>query len=264
MQVVEPHSAFAITVYGVAMIASVVMTPLIGIIGPFNGGNAPTPNEVYFLPAGYVFSVWGLIYGGFILIGVWMIRCADVLPLRFHAAAPWLVTTALGNVAWIAFAGRHQWEVLTVPMLLVMELSAWMAYVHLGLHQSQKPWWTRTERLLHIPLRVYVGWLSVATVANTASVLGNLNWGGFGISPVIWTVMMLGVATAVAGIVGYFVNEDNVYRAVFVWAFIGIAVKQWATQPVAMTALLMSAILVVTILFSTFSNKYHQLINHTS
>jgi hypothetical protein len=92
------------------------------------------------------------------------------------------------------------------------------------------------ERWQQAALRAYVGWLSVATIANTSAALIALRWDGWGIAPQVWAVIMLVVATGVAWVVGRVVNDDNVYRAVFVLAFMGIVVQQWDVPIIVWTA----------------------------
>jgi hypothetical protein len=134
-----------------------------------------------------------------------------------------------------------------------MEVSAWIAYFKLDV--ANNAGFPRTERFLHIPLQIYVGWLSVATVANTAAALNVLRWDGFGISPITWTVIMLIVSTILAGIVGWLVKDDNIYRAVFAWAFIGIVVEQRNVPIVALTASIMTIIILLMIVVTNLRNR---------
>lgn len=42
-----------------------------------------------------------------------------------------------------------------------------------------------------LPFSVYLGWISVATIANISYVLVEIGWVGFGISEVVWTIVCL-------------------------------------------------------------------------
>jgi len=139
-------------------------------------------------------------------------------------ALPWLAGTALGNVLWIAFASSLPTVPWTVPVLVFMEVTAWVAYFKLGIDRRETA--SVTEKWLQAAVRVYVGWLSVATIANTSAALIVLRWDGWGIAPEVWAMIMLVVATILAGVAGRFVNHDNIYCAVFIYAFIGIIVEQ--------------------------------------
>src|SRR5690606_32131127 len=97
--------------------------------------------------------------------------------------------------------------------------------------------------LIHIPFSVYLGWITVATVANASYVLYDANWDGFGIGGPVWAAIMLVIAAAVtlAIIVRH---RDIAYTAVIVWALVGIIVKQSETPVVAVTAGVMTAVVV--------------------
>jgi len=82
---------------------------------------------------------------------------------------------------------------------------------------------------------VYLGWISVATIANITDWLYFVGWGGLGIAPQTWAIIMLAVASAV-GLGMAFTRRDVGYLSVFVWAFAGIAVKQVAAPGVVSAA----------------------------
>jgi hypothetical protein len=80
------------------------------------------------------------------------------------------------------------------------------------------------------PFSLYLGWISVATIANFSAVL-SLVWDGRPLSPVAWTVSLMLVAAALA-LVMLARHGDYVYAAVIVWALAGIWVKQAALAPI--------------------------------
>jgi hypothetical protein len=75
------------------------------------------------------------------------------------------------------------------------------------------------------PCGLYLGWISVATIANAADVLWINGWDAWGIAPQVWTVTMLGVATTL-GAVMVWRRRDVIFPLVLVWAFVGIADRQ--------------------------------------
>ena len=94
----------------------------------------------------------------------------------------------------------------------------------------------------------------MATIANMAAVLNVLGWDGWGISPVTWTVIMTAAGTGLAWEVGRQLNHDNIYRAVFVWAFVAIFVKQQAYPAVAWSALVAAGV-VLAMIVGTFPRQ---------
>lgn len=214
---------------------SVSVTPFVGLFGPFRDGNlAGQRTGELFQLAGYAFSIWAVIYSGLFALGIWQGLAGQADNARARRAAPWLSATAIGNIVWIFLAGSAFAIPWTVPVLVFMGITGWVAYFRLQVGNPDLP---TVERRLHIPLQIYVGWLSVATVANSAAVLSALGWNGWGISPVTWTIIMLVAAVGVAWLVGRLVGDDNIYRGVFVWAFVALFVEQQAYPLVAWSAL---------------------------
>ena len=107
---------------------------------------------------------------------------------------------------------------------------------------------------MKIPFSIYLGWITVATIANATSLLDYIGWGGFGIAPEVWAVIMLVVATAV-GLLFSLREHDIAYVLVLIWAFVGIAVSQWDTPVVAWTALAMSVVLGLALLAGRFVGR---------
>ena len=106
-------------------------------------------------------------------------------------------------------------------------------YLTLGIGRKQVSAGMRW--FVHLPFSIYLGWITVATIANVTSVLYFWNWDGWGISPEMWTVIMLLVATAVGGLMS-FSRGDIAYAAVLIWAFVGIALKHSANPTVSTAA----------------------------
>jgi hypothetical protein len=189
--------------------------------------------HVYVIPAGYVFSIWGLIYTLLGAFTVW-----QALPRNREAAVlrdlGWLpaLSGAL-NSAWIVLF-QYRVFVLTVPVIVALLIT--LITIHFRLWANRTTLHGRTYWLIRAPWSVYLGWITVATIANVAQTLSSLGFDGFGIEPTLIAagVLVLGLAIA-ARFVGRF--GDAAYGWVIVWAYVGVAVKEWATPTVAVTAL---------------------------
>jgi len=199
---------------------------------PLNGqstGEISDRFSIYFVPAGYVFSIWGLIYIGLIAFAIY-----QALPnqreneiIKKISPAYWIGN--LANSAWI-FLWHFEFFPLTLIAMLILLASLLYIYVQLGgpssgLENGQK-WFVNT------PFSIYLGWISVATIANFSQVLFFLGWGGWGISPAIWAVILLAIATLL-GLLMLWRETDRPYALVLVWAIIGIASSQADTPLVA-------------------------------
>ncbi|MBN8210674.1 tryptophan-rich sensory protein [Bacillus sp. NTK071] len=213
---------------------------------PLNGqttGEISNKLNVLFTPAGYVFSIWGLIY---ILLGIWIIRqfpsSRRNLPL-YQETSGLFVLSCLLNTLWI-FMWHYEFFGLSVIVMLLLLITLIRLYV------SVKAAGASFFDLL--PFSVYLGWISVATIANISYYLTYVDWDGFGISDSIWTVLLLLVATVLA--LTFLKNENDwVYPLVFVWAFIGIGIKnQNADVPLVVYSsyTLAALILIITLLYS--------------
>jgi hypothetical protein len=111
--------------------------------------------------------------------------------------------------------------------------------------------------LVHLPFSIYLGWITVATIANVTALLSYWNWSGWGIGPEAWTVIMLAIATAVGGLVS-FTRGDIAYAAVLIWAFAGIAVKHSDTSAVATAAWAATAATAILLIAGTYVHRRQQ------
>ncbi|MCP3029835.1 tryptophan-rich sensory protein [Halobacillus sp. A1] len=185
---------------------------------PLNGqttGDISNRLNVLFTPAGYVFSIWGFIY---ILLGIWIISqfpsSRRNLPV-YQTTSFLFVLSSILNSLWI-FMWHYEFFGLSVIVMLLLLTTLIRLYVKAKAADA--------SFLELLPFSVYLGWISVATITNISYYLTYIGWNGFGISESIWTFVLLIVAVTLAL---YFMRseKDWVYPLVFVWAFIGIGVK---------------------------------------
>lgn len=222
----------------------VVLVNALANILPINGqttGEISNKLDVLFTPAGYVFGIWGLIY---FLLFTWTIgqfpSSRRNLPV-YQKATPLYVLSSAFNIAWI-FLWHYEFFLLSVFVMIGLLITLIRLY-HVIKNEKTTFW-----ELL--PFSVYLGWISVATIANISYYLKYIGWNGFGLSDVAWTIIMLVIATLLAF---YFTNKNNdrFYPLVFVWAFIGIGVKNAASYPsVSTTSYMLAAIILIGIFFS--------------
>jgi hypothetical protein len=126
--------------------------------------------------------------------------------------------------------------------------------IYLQLRTGQ-PVVTAGERwLVRLPFSIYLGWVSVATIANVATTLEYLKWDGAGIPPQVWAVIMLGIGLVLALAISL-MRSDVAYVAVLIWAYVGIAVKQSATPLVAYAALASTGALVILVVLAVLRSR---------
>lgn len=215
----------------IATSATVVINGLANAL-PLNGqttGEISARFRVYFVPAGYVFSIWGLIYVGLILYTVYQALPGQRDNPRLRATGYLFALSCAANIAWL-FLWHYEYFLLTLVAMGALLLLLIAIYLRLGIGQVAVS--TAERWLVHLPFSIYLGWISVATIANVTSVLDYLNWGGWGIRAEFWTMIML-LAGVVLAFAMALTRGDLAYGLVIVWAFVGIAVKHSVVPRVA-------------------------------
>ena len=211
----------------IAVVLVTIGTIIINILAdalPINGLNTGRISDgfhVYFVPAGYVFAIWGIIYIGMIAYAIYQALPAQRENPRLQATGWWVVLGGLANSAWI-FLWHYEQFVGTLGAMLVLLASLIAIYLRLGIDRTKV---SRAETwAVRVPFSVYLGWITVATVANVTDVLDFVKWNQFGISSEVWMVMIL-TAVLVITVLMNFMRRDLAYALVILWALAGIAVK---------------------------------------
>ena len=225
----------------VSLLATVIVNGLATTL-PLNGKTTAELSDMYpnlFVPAGYVFSIWGVIY--LLLLGFAIYQFS---PKRRHEEflgkiGYYFALSALANVSWI-FLWHYEQVLLSILPMFVLLASLIMIYLRLDIGRWEN---TRKDRLLDsLPYSLYLGWITDAPIANVTAALVKLNWGGFGLGEVTWTVVMIVVAVVLTGI-NILTRRDIGYSLVIVWALGGIYVKQSSIQIISMASILGMALI---------------------
>jgi hypothetical protein len=233
-----------------ALVATIAVNGLANAL-PLNNkttGEISDQFDVYFVPAGYVFSIWGLIYLGLIAYAVYQALSAQRENPRLQQIGYLFALSCGANIGWL-FLWHYEQIALTLWPMLALLLLLIGIYELLGAGRAQV---SAAERwLVHVPFSIYLGWITVATIANATTVLYDAGWGGWGISPEAWTVIMLIAATTIASMVSLR-RGDVAYVLVIVWAFVGIAVKHYDTPVVAIVAWAMAGVAAIMLVVGAY------------
>jgi hypothetical protein len=208
---------------GVTLAVNTLATTL-----PINGQNTGAISdtfEVYFKPAGYAFSIWGWIY---LLLSVY--AGLQLLPSRrdnllFDRIGFWFIISCVFNAGWI-FA----WHYLMFPLTLVIMLALLATLVRIYILFDDAALTPADRWLVRMPFRVYLGWITVATLANATIVLADAGFTG---GPE-WAAVLIAAGLIVAVLVPV-PRKDIAYLLVLAWAFRAIAVK-FPAEPVITTS----------------------------
>jgi benzodiazapine receptor len=235
-----------------ANVAAFVVTILVNALATtavLNGKSTAEISDLYetlVTPAGYVFSIWSVIY---ILLFVFIVFQA--LPSQKEKAfqkevGVLFVLSSVFNVVWIFL---WQYEYITLSVLPMFALLATLIATYLRLNIGKSTVSLREKLTVHLPFSVYLGWITVATIADIAAALVSINWDGLGLSDVTWAVLVIVIALIITLLVT-FTRRDIAYGLVLIWALVGIAVKQSGYQNVVTTAEASAIIIAVALALS--------------
>jgi hypothetical protein len=242
----------------VAIVASIVVNTISNIF-PLNGTNVGKLSNtllapVQITPANYAFAIWGVVYLGLLAYGLYQFQSTERHNPRLVRGGYLLTIACIAQCAWIyLFLGRL--FALSIVAMLGILLPLIALYQCLGIGYQNI---SKQERwFLHIPISIYLGWITVATVVNVASTLYVNEWNGWGIPATAWTVLMMVVSAAIASYV-YIERHDTAYTLVIVWALLGIAIRQIGTPPIAVTGFVGSIALLLLLAneFKALSKTY--------
>ena len=211
----------------ITVVLVTLITIVINILAnalPINGlntGQISDTFKVYFVPAGYVFSIWGIIYIGLIAYAVYQAIPSQREIPRLQATGWWVALGGLANCAWI-FLWQYEIFIWTVAAMLILLASLIVVYLRLGIGRTKVS--TGETWAVRIPFSIYLGWITVATVADISDVLWYVKWNQFGISAAAWMVVILGAVLIIAGLMN-FLRRDIAYALVILWALAGITVR---------------------------------------
>lgn len=225
----------------VAYIATLVINflsqagPGIGIaLFPNTVQDLANSRAVLFLPANYVFGIWGLIYTA---LGAYVIYQA--LPRqrssRIHNAIGWwFIVTCAANSIWLVLFLYDLVAASTLAMLVLLGALI-VIYLRLGIGRaavSRGEYWA-----VHFGFSVYLGWITVATVANVATALyqAGAETSFIGLPADLWTIVVMAVAALIAGAM-LLRHRDVAFAGVIVWALIGIFARPFTTEVYAIVS----------------------------
>jgi benzodiazapine receptor len=214
------------------------------LIGGQDTAAVSNNNPTLITPAGYVFSIWGVIY---ILLGVFVVYQA--LPRErssdYHGKISWLfVFSSLINIAWI-FVWQFESLILSVVLIFALLLTLIAIYLRLDIGRSKVK---ASERLaVHLPFSVYLGWITIASIADVAVTLTAYNWDGFGIGPEVWAIIVVAVALAITMLM-LGIRKDVAYALVVIWALVGIGVNHSGNPTVVLLTQISSILVGIAVL----------------
>jgi hypothetical protein len=218
-----------------AVLGSIAINTLSNVF-PLNGVSVGNLSNTLFasvqiIPANYAFAIWGLIYIGLIALGIYQLQPTQRENPRLQRSGYLLTIACIAQCAWIYLFLARLFPLSNLAMLGIL-VPLMVMYQRLGIGREGV---SRQERwFIHLPISIYLGWISVATIVNVAIGLYSLKWDGWGIAPSVWTVVMMAISSIIAAVIS-FKRHDTAYVLVIIWAVVAIAIRQVNTPLIAMT-----------------------------
>ncbi|MBE9040384.1 tryptophan-rich sensory protein [Oscillatoriales cyanobacterium LEGE 11467] len=188
--------------------------------------------DVLVTPANYAFSIWGLIYLGLIGFGIYQLQPPQRKHPDLRKLGYLLVASSIAQILWV-FLFQWRFFVLSLGAMVAILLPLIWAYRKLRIGKKLVP--LKFKWLVHIPVSIYLAWISVATIVNAAVALYAIDWQGWGISTVSWTIAMVAVA-ALLGAIVVGRRRDLAFPGVVVWALVAIAIRHTEIPSIAIAS----------------------------
>ena len=211
-------------IFNAAAFLIMIVVNALSVILPLNGIDPGQVSDSYpnlFAPAGITFSIWSVIY---IWLFIFILYQLGVFGKKdgFNAVSrigSLFVVSSLANAAWI-----FSWHYRVIPLSWALMVVILVSLI-LTNQRIRSSALTQKEKLFVAgPFSVYFGWITVATIANTVTLLVSMGWNRFGVSEAAWTAVAL-LAGTLIGVLVTLKNKDVLYGLVLIWAFAGILYK---------------------------------------
>ena len=220
---------------------------------PINNKTTGELSDLYpnlFVPAGLTFSIWGIIY---VLLAIFVIYQLipsvrrDAQKASFiQRIGPLFFVSCLANIGWI-FAWHYENVSLSLLLMLVLLGCLIAIYLRLNIGKTEA---TKSEKyMVHLPFSFYLGWITIATIANVTALLVDIRWNMFGLGEQFWAVAVITVGIAIALSV-VFTRKDIYYCLVVDWALLGILLKRLSVATVpdqSVVAVAIAGLVLVTV-----------------
>lgn len=242
---------------GIAFVSVVFINYLsnTGLLNNTTIGEISRDLNSLFTPAGYAFSIWGLIYLLLLGFAVYQGRSLFVKVKNddfVEKTGFWFILSCIANAAWI-FCWLYEYTGVSCIFIFLLLFSL----LKIIENNKMKLWDAPFSVILFLwwPFVIYSGWVTVASIANVSSYLVKIGWNGFGISAEIWTLIMIVIATAINLSITWKRNMKE-FAFVGAWALIAIGVaNNNDNNMIANLAFFTAAVLIISSALHAFKNR---------
>ena len=225
-------------------------------INGYNTGEISDLYPNYFVPAGFTFIIWSVIYImiiGFVICSIAATGAKMAEPIKeiIKKISPYFQVTCLLNIAWL-LTWQYLYLAISVVIMIAFLITLIILYTKIrGLKNTLTPFY---RFWIYHTFVVYLAWICVATIANVTALFIGIGWQGSPLGEQSWSVIMIVIALLL-GIIFVGKRKEPAYGFVLSWAFFGIYAKQLTDSKEVSTAAALSVCILlalnITILIKT-------------
>jgi translocator protein len=233
------------------IVAFIITLTINGLAGTtvLNGRTTAQVSDLYsnpFTPAGYVFAIWGIIYALLLVFVIYQTLPKQKDKSFQKQIGALFILSSIFNIVWL-FLWQYDYITVSVGLMFALLATLTVIYLRLGIGKTKV---RLTEKLcVHVPFSVYLGWITVALIANVAAALVSVEWNGFGLSAETWAIAAM-IAALVVVLTVIIARRDISYSLVAVWALAGIAVEQSLYPNIITVAEIAIAVILIALILS--------------
>jgi hypothetical protein len=238
-----------ILVYAVTLVVNSMASS--GALGGTPTRDISNAYPILFVPANITFSIWGVIYLGLTVFVIFQALPAQRENPAVKRISGLFILSGLFNMVWLVLFQNFQfWASVPFMLGLLGSLIAIYLRLEIGKPASRSTFW-----FLQVPFSIYMGWITIATIANVAQAFYASGATELGLGGPVWAAIMLVIGTVIISAVILHGRGNIAYALTAIWAVAGIVMKQSETPLVAGTALAMIGVIVAVLVYSLWRRR---------
>ncbi len=237
-----------------------------GVTGP-SIGEVSNRYPTYVVPAGYTFMIWNLIFALSLGYGIWQALPAQRENILLRRVGWWTASALAATSLWTLVFQR---SLFILSLVVMAALLASLVGVAVRLAQYVRGFSLAEQWLVHVNFSAFLGWITIATVANVGQVLTAYEWSGWGAEAETWGIVAVLAAGAIASAVTVALKSNIPYALAVIWGLVGLTVNHFAggvptsSNTVGAVAAAVAVQVVFTLVFSSHERNATPLSRHNS
>lgn len=239
----------------VAYIVTVLVNGLAGSTTVLGGVTSADVSDMYptlVTPAGFTFAIWGIIYALLTLFVIYQALPSNRNKPFIEKVGIFFALSSACNICWLFL---WHYNFISVSLILMLGLLACLIMIHRRLDIGKTMGSVKEWAFVQLPFSVYLGWISIATIANVSVALTAAGWDGFGIASETWAVLIIAVAV-VLSLAMLLLRKDVAFNLVVVWALFGILSNQSAYDNIVLACEVAIGVILFAVVFLVLSSKF--------